>query len=283
MTTKSGNPLARSLESDKASRVFFKEYVGLPEKIECLEIEDERDCEETSEMNEELGNLEDEGGSLYEGRHENVASVNSAAKRNLWALFHDKKLKIYLGNKDQIVHKELSSDMQMFAHHLYREGYFNGANLMPENKFDSTCFRVGFSREFLKFTAVEFGKDHQEIAKWLSAGDLKTIALFGCPSFGHKSINAAKNLRRFFEIEEHEVCQKCRMKQWCKRADKKAWNGATKLGLSDVIRVLVLYAMTSVPQQLVISKEIKDSVSRLLKEIINLSKTVTRSFPRTPL
>ncbi|KZV30860.1 hypothetical protein F511_37093 [Dorcoceras hygrometricum] len=243
-------------------------------------------------MNEELGNLEEL--RSYKGREENEATVKSAAKRNLWDLFRDKKIKMYLGNKDRIVHKELSPDMQMFAHHLYREGYLDGANLTPENKFDSTCFRVGYAREFLKFAAIEFGKDHQDIAKWLSAGALKTIAHFGCPSLGHKSVDAAKNLRRFFEIEEHEaninctrcsfqVCRKCIMKQSCKRADKRAWNCATKLSLSDVIRVLVLYATASVPQQLVIPKEIKDSVSRLLKEIINLSKTVARRFPRTPL
>ncbi|XP_073151271.1 uncharacterized protein [Henckelia pumila] len=282
VSTKSGNSVEKSLGNDKASRVFFKEDVRLSEKIEFLEIEFERVCEETHGVNEELGNLEEEVTSLCNGRHENESSVSSAAKRNLWDLFRDKK-KMYLGNKNQIVHKELSSDMQMLAYHLYLKGYFDGANLMPENRFDSTCFRVGYSREFLKFAAVEFGKDHQEIAKWLSAGDLKSIALFGCPSFGYKSVNAAKNLRRFFEIEEHEVCQKCRMKQWCKRADERAWNGATKLSLPDVIRVLVLYAMESLPQQLAIPKEIKDSVSRLLKEIINLSKTVTRSFPRTPL
>lgn len=42
-------------------------------------------------------------------------------------------------------------------------------------------------------------------ARWLSAPDLKELALFGCPCLESKTVFAAKALRKFFEIPEQEV------------------------------------------------------------------------------
>ncbi|CAA0815889.1 Unknown protein [Striga hermonthica] len=181
------------------------------------------------------------------------------------------KLPIEFGLEDPKVHKELSPEMQMLAQCLYVEGYLNSANFLPKDEFDVTCFEMSYGREFLKSAAVRFGEDHQKIAVWLTASDLKKIALFGCPSYGCRSIYAAKHMRQFFEIEEQKVCGKCTLRNSCKHANK-GWNKSTQLSLAKVIQVLVMYAMGSVPEKLVVPEDINDSVSRLLKEIVNLSQ-----------
>jgi hypothetical protein len=41
--------------------------------------------------------------------------------------------------------------------------------------------------------------------RWLSGGELKQVALFGCPSVERRTVMAAKCLRSFFRIEENTV------------------------------------------------------------------------------
>lgn len=73
-----------------------------------------------------------------------------------------------------------------------------------------------------------------------------------------------------------QVCDKCALKQSCKFVNQSAWKGAeNNLDLAVVMRVIPLYALELVPPQLVVPEEIKDSVSRLLKEAVNLSETLT--------
>ncbi|KAL6975588.1 hypothetical protein U1Q18_024380 [Sarracenia purpurea var. burkii] len=109
---------------------------------------------------------------------------------------------------------------------------------------------------------------------WLSASDLKKVALFGCPSLGRKTIFSAKRLRHFFSIQEDTVCSKCVLKPSCKFPNQRVWRGDdSNLNLAVVMRVIILYALESVPPQLVVPNEIKDSVSRLLKEVMSLSET----------
>lgn len=58
--------------------------------------------------------------------------------------------------------------------------------------------------------------------------------------------------------------------------NQSVWKGdMTNLHLAVVMRVITLYALESVPPQLVIPDEIKASVSRLLKDIVRLSQTVS--------
>lgn len=70
-----------------------------------------------------------------------------------------------LAREDALLRKELSPDMEMFARHLYREGYFNYANFLPVNKFVLSYFECRRGRNFIKSTAQRFGRDNQEIAK----------------------------------------------------------------------------------------------------------------------
>lgn len=89
-------------------------------------------------------------------------------KRSLSALFANELKPLEptdFGNEDTMVHKELSSDMQMLTRRLYMGGYLKDASFMPKDKLDLTCFEMSYAREFLKFASVKFAKDHQQIAK----------------------------------------------------------------------------------------------------------------------
>ncbi|XP_042026125.1 uncharacterized protein LOC121773361 [Salvia splendens] len=176
------------------------------------------------------------------------------------------------GMEDPMVHRELSPDMKLFAEHLYAKGYLNDANFMNRDRFDPMDFEVSYAREFLKFAAVKFGEDHQYISRWLSAGDLKKVALFGCPSIGQRTVYDAKHIRAFFKIDEPKVCLACTLKESCKHSNKSNKKHSTKLCLDSVMKVLVMYAMESVPQKLIVPEDVRNSVSRLLKEITSLSQ-----------
>uniref|UniRef100_M1BX02 Uncharacterized protein n=1 Tax=Solanum tuberosum TaxID=4113 RepID=M1BX02_SOLTU len=112
--------------------------------------------------------------------------------------------------------------------------------------------------------------------RWLSGSDLKKVALFGCPSIAKKNVLSAKRLRTYFRIQEDNVCSKCALKVSCKFVNQNLRKGdMTNLHLAGVMRVITLYALESVPPQLVIPDEIKASVSRLLMDILRLSQTVS--------
>ncbi|XP_010314294.1 uncharacterized protein [Solanum lycopersicum] len=83
-----------------------------------------------------------------------------------------------------------------------RMRYFKDSNFLPRRKFGITCFENSYARDFVKYAAEQFGRDHQEIAKWLSGSDLKKVALFGCPSIANKTVFSAKRLRAYFRIQE---------------------------------------------------------------------------------
>jgi hypothetical protein len=63
------------------------------------------------------------------------------------------------------VFKVLSPDMEMFITHLYKEGYFNNASFLKDGSLDFSFFNDSYGRDFIKYAAEKFGKDHQEIAK----------------------------------------------------------------------------------------------------------------------
>lgn len=72
-----------------------------------------------------------------------------------------------------------------------------------------------------------------------------------------------------------QVCSKCPLKESCKFVNQSVWKGDTKsLNLAVVMRVITVYAMDSVPPGIKVPDEVRDSISRLLREVINLSKTL---------
>ncbi|KAI8012143.1 hypothetical protein LOK49_LG06G01147 [Camellia lanceoleosa] len=274
-------------QTKKPLHVLFKEAVGLSKKFEPIEAPNEP---ETNELKKRLRKLEEEVRRLKENSSEKVKVENlkkkkiendESSSKSLYALFANKggdseKSRVVesLRMEDQMVYKELSLELALFVKHLYKEGYFVNANFLPNNKFDITCFENSYGRDFIRYAVEKFGKDNQEIVKWLSASDLKKVALFGCPSLGRKNVFSAKSLRNFFRIQEDTVCSKCVLKSSCKFVNQSVWKGNNKnLNLAVVMRVIILYAMESVPPQLVVPDEIKASVSVLLKEVLNLSQT----------
>ncbi|KAL7249980.1 hypothetical protein ACSBR1_012047 [Camellia fascicularis] len=271
----------------KPLHVLFKEAIGLSKKIEPIEAQNDP---ETNELKKRLRKLEEEVRRLKENSSEKVKVENlkkkkiendESSSKSLYVLFANKggdseKSRVVesLRMEDQMVYKELSPELALFVKHLYKEGYFANANFLPNNKFDITCFENSYGRDFIRYAAEKFGKDNQEIVKWLSASDLKKVVLFGCPSLRRKNVFSAKSLRNFFRIQEDTVCSKCVLKSSCKFVNQSVWKGnSNNLNLAVVMRVIILYTMESVPPQLAVPDEIKASVSVLLKEVLNLSQT----------
>ncbi|XP_052179210.1 uncharacterized protein LOC127792651 isoform X2 [Diospyros lotus] len=211
----------------KPLHVLFKEAVGLIEKLEYSDGENQID---TNELKGRLRKLEGAVKGLKERKSEKKEISSDLKKKprngdaflkgkskptSLYALFSG-KASSGSGNienvealtmEDPAVYKELSPDMMLFVTHLYKEGYFNNANFLPTNKFDVSCFENSYARDFIKFAAEKFGQNNQEIGKWLSASDLKKVALFGCPSLGKKTVFSAKRLRTFFGIQEQIIAE----------------------------------------------------------------------------
>ncbi|KAK2993431.1 hypothetical protein RJ640_004305 [Escallonia rubra] len=261
--------------------VFFKEAVGLSEKVQDSgsEGESEEITKNLRKLEAEVRNLRDLDKNVK--KNDGVEKDESSKPRGLYEMFRNKgasqkKREMIVGEPlkmdDKTVYKELSPEMVWFATHLYNNGYFRDANFLPGTKFEVTCFENSYGRDFLKHAAEKFGQDHQEVAKWLSGSDLKTVALFGCPSLSRKNVFSAKTLRAFFGIEESTVCCKCIFKRSCKFVNQSIWKSNVKnLRLDVVMRVITLYALDSLPPELVVPDEVKASVSKLLEESVNLS------------
>ncbi|PON98495.1 craniofacial development protein [Trema orientale] len=258
--------------------ILFKEAVEIYPRPENGETEGEGGNNEVksglTELEREVRSLRASSGAQIAGKEKEFKE--SKGKKGLYAVFtsrvRSKESPKEMPRENPMVFNELSPDLKLFVSHLYKEGYLKGANCVTTEKNDNngldfSCFENSYGLGFIKFAAQNYGKDNQEIAKWLSGSDLKKVALFGCPSLERKSIFAAKRLRKFFEVQEDTVCSKCVLKQSCKFVNQNVWKSDTKkLILADVLNVTTLYALESVPPQLVVPDEIKASVSRLLNE-----------------
>lgn len=274
--TENGN---EKQENKKAMDVMFKEAVGLCEKSEKSESE-----VENNELKRRLRELETEVRRLradLSGKERvKKNELKKGKAKSIYGVFTNQpgynERVVEETRKEPQVYKELSPDMELFVNHLYKEGYFNNANFLRGNKLEFSCFEDKYSHDFIKFAAEKFGKDNQEIAKWLSGSDLKKVALFGCPSLTRKNVFSAKSLRKYFEIQENTVCSKCILKQSCKFVNQSVWRGDSKnLNLAVVMRVITLYGLELVPPELAVLDEIKHCVSRLLKEVLKLSQTIS--------
>ncbi|XVE63361.1 hypothetical protein DITRI_Ditri07aG0014100 [Diplodiscus trichospermus] len=204
----------------KPVSVIFEEAVGLTEKISGNESQSEVEGE-TNELTRGLSALEREVRKLKENPKEKKKEKQIAERENpkevksLVELFGGEKREGKVGNRVKVkrergevtVLKDLSQLAEIFVRHLYRKGYFNKANFLEDNKLDFGYFDNNYGRDFIKSAAYNFGKDHQEIAKWLSGNHLKRVASFGCPSLEKNNVFAAKRLRKCFRIEESTVCR----------------------------------------------------------------------------
>ncbi|XP_010535024.1 PREDICTED: uncharacterized protein LOC104810427 [Tarenaya hassleriana] len=270
----------------KPLSVLFEEAVGLRPRSETSEIGDE-----DNELKKQLFELErtlvdlKKSEPAKDKREKKVAKPKEIEERkSLSSLFRGDKSNEQKGEdgdqkqEERIrVFKELPLEMISFVKLLHKEGYLDRANFLRGEKLDVGSFDDEYARTFLKFAAERFARDHQEIAKWLSGSDLKSIVLFGCPSLERRSLFSAKTLRKFFEIPENNVCDKCMIKDKCKFPNQSVWKGNTKnLHLSVVMKVIAIYSLDLTHPDLQVPEEIHGSVLRLLMEIQNLSKTVSK-------
>nr|VDD02742.1 unnamed protein product [Brassica rapa] len=242
----------------KLLSVVFEEAVGLRPKPETSETQEEEEGNELKrklfELEKKLTELKNTEPVIKKKLKKVVGTVpelQTEKSRNLYTLFKANEEKREEEDDVVRVYKELPLEMVSFVKLLHKKG------------------------TFVKFAAERFGKDYQEIAKWLSGSDLKTIVLFGCPSLEKRAIFAAKTLRKFFDIHENNVCEKCVLKDKCKFPNQSVWDGKSQnLHLSVVMKVITLYPLDLTHPKLQVPQEVQDSVSRLLTEIQNLSRTI---------
>ncbi|CAM8999374.1 unnamed protein product [Rhodiola kirilowii] len=271
-------------ENKKPLHVMFGEAVGVKENRETIEHERYM-IKNLKKLEKEICRSEERIDCLEDF----IPDEKITRPRSLSGLFRDKNVK-----RDQrlkrdfpkeassadaaapVVLKKLSEEMMMFIEELYKGGYFYDANFLPGNSFDASYFDDSYSREYIKFAADRFANDHQEIAKWLSGSQVKTVALNGCPTLIKKNIFAAKRLRAFFRIQEDTVCSRCVLRESCQFVNQSVWNGDSKnLKLDDTLRVVILYALEAAHQKLSLPEHFKATVNLLLRDIINLSKTTS--------
>ncbi|KAJ8616559.1 hypothetical protein MRB53_035931 [Persea americana] len=263
--------------------LFFKEAVGLIEKTDESELSEEDSVNDSKskgigEMKKKLLNLERQVRNLKSNAKKDGVGAVEAKSNRLYSLFAKPSSSEKNSGADGVgmegsvcAAEELSPGMVALMDRLFNEGYLINGNFTKDGKLNLNCISSSFSQDYLKFAVERFGEDHQENAKWLSGSDLKKVALFGCPSVERKIVFAAKSLRSFFSIHEDTVCQACKLKSSCKFAKQRVVK-RKKLMSADALRVLTVYGLGSVPQQLVLTDEIKFSVNKLLKQVVNLSK-----------
>ncbi|CAN6989269.1 unnamed protein product [Brassica oleracea var. botrytis] len=276
------NIASSSERHKKPLSVVFEEAVGLRPKSETSETQEEGGDELKRKLWElekkliELKNTEPVMKKKLKKVVGTVPELQTEKSRNLYTLFKVNEEKKQEEGHDVVrVYKELPLEMVSFVKLLHKKGYLNKANFISGEKLELGSLDEEYARTFVKFAAERFGKDYQEIAKWLSGSDLKNIVLFGCPSLEKRAIFAAKTLRKFFDIHENNVCEKCVLKEKCKFPNQSVWDGKSQnLHLSVVMKVITLYPLDLTHPKLQVPQEVQDSVSRLLTEIQNLSRTI---------
>ncbi|MED6209091.1 hypothetical protein PIB30_051298 [Stylosanthes scabra] len=256
---------------------LFTEAVGLKQQHPSQQQQQESESETNAELKRNLTQLHKQVRTF----NKHMAGINTKRRRSLFSVFTNQPLdhatQSAVNNKKREpmkVLKELSPEMEVFLQHLFHMGYFNHANFAQgKDILDLSWFYTEFARGYIKFAAQRFGRDKQELSKWLSGSALKEVAVFGCPSVDRASVFPCKRLRKFFEVPENTVCSKCTLRESCKFENQSVWRGDTKtLNLVVVMKVLTSYDLEMVHPQLVVPDTVKNSVRKLLKEAVKLSQ-----------
>ncbi|WZZ07617.1 hypothetical protein YC2023_093538 [Brassica napus] len=256
----------------KLLSVVFEEAVGLRPKPETSETQEEEEGNELKrklfELEKKLTELKNTEPVIKKKLKKVVGTVpelQTEKSRNLYTLFKANEEKREEEHDVVRVYKELPLEMVSFVKLLHKKGYLNKANFISGEKLE-----LGNGVGEGTSSSID-----REPLMWLSGSDLKTIVLFGCPSLEKRAIFAAKTLRKFFDIHENNVCEKCVLKDKCKFPNQSVWDGKSQnLHLSVVMKVITLYPLDLTHPKLQVPQEVQDSVSRLLTEIQNLSRTI---------
>lgn len=121
---------------------------------------------------------------------------------------------------------------------------------------------------------INFAKDRFDILRSLSRKDIQILAGYGCPSLDRKVVCSAKRLRAYVQLDEGDVCSSCKLRSSCETAYTlpREEEPATTM---DVMRILMVYGLDplidSAENKLHKRKTVKESIRKLLKEVVRLS------------
>lgn len=153
---------------------------------------------------------------------------------------------------------------------LIKRGHFDGAEGYPFGNND-----LGAKESNVIRTAcLNFGRDQFDLLRFLSPKDIGVTVALGCPSLDRKVVNSGKRLRAHVGIDEGNVCSSCNLRGDCDRAFVKAREDEGGRTV-DVMRIILTYGLDpiidSVENKPCLNKKVKESVRRLLKEIVEHS------------
>ncbi|KAJ1418392.1 Zinc finger, RanBP2-type [Sesbania bispinosa] len=152
---------------------------------------------------------------------------------------------------------------------LLKKGHFNAEG----NPFQNADLGAKESN-IIRTACLNFGRDHFDLLRFLSRKDIAAIVAFGCPSLDRKVINSGKRLRAHVGIDEGNVCSSCNLRGDCERAFVKAREDEGGRTV-DVMRIILTYGLDpiigSVENKPCLNKRVKESVRRLMKEIVEHS------------
>ncbi|KAI9071553.1 hypothetical protein K1719_046486 [Acacia pycnantha] len=152
---------------------------------------------------------------------------------------------------------------------LMKRGYFDA---------EGNPFRSGelSSKEsnIIRTACLNFGRDQFDLLRYLSQKDVQVIVGRGCPSLDRKVVNSGKRLRAHVGIDEGNVCSSCNLRGECERAFVKVREDEGGRTV-DLMRIILTYGLDpiigSVENKPCLNKMIKDSVRRLLRELVEHS------------
>ncbi|KAK2969563.1 hypothetical protein RJ640_000078 [Escallonia rubra] len=171
---------------------------------------------------------------------------------------------------------------------LLKAGYFEETGNENGNPFQNG--KLGSKdMNHIRTACLNFARDRFDLMRCFSRKDIEVVAGSGCPSVDRKVVNSGKRLRAHVGIEERHVCSSCILRGNCERAYMKACkDGAGRT--VDVMRFLLPYGLdyitNSVENKPGLNKTVKESVRRLMKEMVGFSmqdidRDTTKVIPPT--
>ncbi|PRQ41095.1 putative Zinc finger, RanBP2-type [Rosa chinensis] len=152
---------------------------------------------------------------------------------------------------------------------LLKRGYFEG----DENPFRNGEVGPKESNR-IRTACLNFARDRSSLLRLLSRKDVQIIAGYGCPSIDRKVVNSGKRLRAHVGVDEGDVCSSCGLRGDCERAYVKAREDEGGRTV-DVMRFLLTHGLDpltdTVGNKPSLNKKVKESVRRLLKEMVEYS------------
>nr|CAD1832576.1 unnamed protein product [Ananas comosus var. bracteatus] len=150
---------------------------------------------------------------------------------------------------------------------LLKKGHLDRAALFPvspDGAKDSNHIRTA---------CLSFARDRADLIRYLSRKDIHIVVRCGCPSIDRKVVNSGKRLRAHVGIDEGDVCSRCSLRGNCERAYVKAQKKEVGRTI-DVMRILLTYGLDSITGSVInqscVNKTVKDSIKKLLKEMVEL-------------